>query len=117
MSGWVGYITSRYGNPANAIAFHNANNWYDQGGIANGPGYFAKKTLEPERVLSPVQTRSFERLVRTLEHGDVPAVPVFPNKLRLVVRGQEFDAYIEGVAGGVNDNDRAYGAKLSRMRS
>lgn len=28
----VNYISGRYGNPAGAIAFHNANNWYQQGG-------------------------------------------------------------------------------------
>lgn len=29
----VGYVAERYGTPAGAIAFHNANNWYKQGGI------------------------------------------------------------------------------------
>ena len=29
----VGYIRDRYGNPSGAIAHHDANNWYQQGGI------------------------------------------------------------------------------------
>lgn len=39
---------------------------YDQGGIASGPGLLAKRTLDPERVLSPRQTVAFERLVDTV---------------------------------------------------
>lgn len=27
------YIKDRYGSPANALAFHNANNWYSDGGV------------------------------------------------------------------------------------
>ncbi|MDH6678453.1 hypothetical protein M2284_002656 [Rhodococcus sp. LBL1] len=40
---------------------------YDQGGIANGLGMMPKWTLEPERVLSPQQTRAFETLVKVLK--------------------------------------------------
>ncbi|MDH6282799.1 transglycosylase SLT domain-containing protein [Prescottella agglutinans] len=40
---------------------------YDQGGIANGLGMMPKWTLEPERVLSPQQTRAFETLVKLLK--------------------------------------------------
>lgn len=44
---------------------------YDQGGIANGLGYMPKATLEPERVLSPRQTKSFENLVTNLTTNPV----------------------------------------------
>lgn len=54
------YIKDRYGDPLKARAFWEANNWYDQGGIANGIGFMAKGTLSPERVLSPSQTAAFE---------------------------------------------------------
>lgn len=67
------YITDRYGDPQAAWAFWQnpqpnpyGGNWYDQGGIANGIGVMAKNTLEPERVLSPDQTRAFEMLVPML---------------------------------------------------
>lgn len=56
----VRYIQQRYGTPSAAVAFHDANNWYDQGGIAEGVGLMAKGTLDPERVLSPRQTEAFE---------------------------------------------------------
>lgn len=43
------------------------NQGYDQGGIANGIGMMPKFTLEPERVLSPQQTKAFETLVKVLK--------------------------------------------------
>ena len=57
------YIKDRYGDPLKAKAFWEANGWYDRGGLANSVGYMAKATLEPERVLSGVQTSAFDRLV------------------------------------------------------
>ena len=39
------------------------NRFYDRGGEASGLGYMAKNTLSPERVLSPEQTISFNKLV------------------------------------------------------
>lgn len=62
------YIEDRYGNPVEAEKFWRANNWYDRGGRATGVGHMLKNTLEPERVLSPEQTRAFEDLV----YGQLP---------------------------------------------
>ncbi|AYB69446.1 tail length tape measure protein [Corynebacterium phage Juicebox] len=62
------YIEDRYGDPVEAEKFWRANNWYDRGGRANGVGHMLKNTLEPERVLSPDQTRAFEDLV----YGQLP---------------------------------------------
>jgi hypothetical protein len=59
----MGYIKSTYGSPAAAWQFHLAHNAYDKGGIADGMGWMPKKTLKPERVLSPQQTKSFDRMV------------------------------------------------------
>lgn len=42
-------------------------NPFDSGGIANGTGFMPKNVLEPERVLSPEQTRLFEALVAALQ--------------------------------------------------
>jgi tape measure domain-containing protein len=61
------YVHERYGNATNAANFWRAHHWYDQGGIATGQGFMAKNTLSPERVLSPAQTRSFDRLTRVLD--------------------------------------------------
>ena len=44
---------------------------YDQGGIASGIGYMPKATLEPERVLSPRQTKAFEKLVNNITTNPV----------------------------------------------
>ena len=41
-------------------------NPFDSGGIANGTGFLAKNTIEPERILSPEQTALFEALVQAL---------------------------------------------------
>lgn len=41
-------------------------NPFDTGGIANGTGILTKNTIEPERVLSPEQTKLFEALVQAL---------------------------------------------------
>ena len=57
------YVKDRYGDPLAAKAFWEQNGWYDQGGIANGIGVMGKNTLEPERVLSPEQTRAFEAML------------------------------------------------------
>jgi SLT domain-containing protein len=57
------YIGQRYGSPSKALAFHNANNWYDGGGVANGRGIMMKNVISPERVLSNRQTAAFEELV------------------------------------------------------
>jgi hypothetical protein len=42
---------------------------FDEGGVANGIGIMPKRTIQPERVLSPRQTSAFERLVSALEGG------------------------------------------------
>jgi len=47
---------------------------FDSGGIARGIGSMPKNTIKPERVLSPRQTESFDRLVEVLERqGSGPA--------------------------------------------
>jgi hypothetical protein len=63
------YVSQTYGSPANAYNTWASRNphWYDAGGLARGRGLMAKATIEPERVLSPAQTRSFERLTRVLD--------------------------------------------------
>lgn len=45
----------------------DAINPFDSGGIATGTGVLTKNTIEPERVLSPEQTRLFEALVESLQ--------------------------------------------------
>lgn len=42
---------------------------FDEGGVARGTGMMPKATISPERVLSPRQTQSFERLVDALSSG------------------------------------------------
>jgi phage-related minor tail protein len=46
---------------------------FDSGGLARGVGMMPKATLQPERVLSPSQTRSFDRLVDALTSGKTVA--------------------------------------------
>lgn len=62
------YIRDRYGNPSAARRFWEANNWYDDGGIARGRGIMMKDIIRPERVLDADMTRSFdEKLIPILE--------------------------------------------------
>lgn len=65
------YIRGAYGDPLNAWAYHRAHGTYDSGGVARGTGWMPKQTIKPERVLSPKQTESFDRLVTLLERGGV----------------------------------------------
>lgn len=44
--------------------------WFDRGGEASGVGFMEKNTLEPERVLSPQQTKSFARMVPIMSSLD-----------------------------------------------
>lgn len=45
--------------------------FFDDGGVAAGVGLMPKATIRPERVLSPQQTESFDRLVAALTAGDL----------------------------------------------
>ena len=42
-------------------------NPFDSGGVAYGPGMMFKNTIQPERILSPEQTRTFDRFVHDLD--------------------------------------------------
>lgn len=44
---------------------------FDEGGVASGVGLMPKATVRPERVLSPSQTASFERLVDILDAAGI----------------------------------------------
>lgn len=71
----LNYIRSRYGDPIGAKAFWQSHNWYDQGGVATGVGWMYKGTPEPERVLSPAQTRAFDSLVAAVSAQGIPTAP------------------------------------------
>lgn len=60
----IKYIQQRgdyNGSPTRALQLWNSRSphWYDEGGIATGTGVMQKNVLEPERVLSPRQTKAF----------------------------------------------------------
>ncbi|MFC8531938.1 transglycosylase SLT domain-containing protein [Nocardia sp. NPDC057227] len=63
------YIEQRYGDPASAWSFWQAQNphWYDQGGVAVGKGLMAKNIIRPERTLSPHQTETYDSVLPLLE--------------------------------------------------
>ncbi|WVX88671.1 tape measure protein [Gordonia phage Birdsong] len=75
------YVGERYVDPLRAKAHHEANNWYDQGGIAQGIGVMQKNVLKPERVLSPSQTEAFESGMRNGFSGDAGEVVARLDKL------------------------------------
>lgn len=65
------YIKGRYGSPLAAWAHSQRTGWYDQGGLLRPGQTGINMTRLPERVLSPAQTRSFDRMVRVMDrsHG------------------------------------------------
>jgi hypothetical protein len=65
------YIQNVYGTPLNAWSqwLSRSPHWYGFGGIASRPSLIGVGDTGPERVLSPAQTRSFDRLVRVLDRG------------------------------------------------
>lgn len=54
------YALSRYGSLSSAYGRAGG---YDRGGLARGMGWWPKYTNEPERILSPSQTKLFERMI------------------------------------------------------
>lgn len=71
----LGYIHDDYGDPLGAQRFWQSHGFYDQGGVASGIGLMPKNILEPERVLSPPQTRAFDTLVSSIVSGGSYPVP------------------------------------------
>ena len=82
------YVADRYQLPTKAKAFHEANNWYDQGGIASGRGHMLKNILEPERVLSPDETSAFQDGMRRGFKGDDSALIAKLDQLVKVIIAQ-----------------------------
>lgn len=74
------YIADRYGDPLAALNFHYGHNYYDKGGIANGTGFLAKNTIDPERVLSPRETVAFEQMV-----------PIMSGLVKMFGKSSQFD--------------------------
>lgn len=93
----LNYIKGRYGSPTSAWAFwqRQSPHWYDAGGLAHGVGYMAKNTIKPERVLSPRQTASFDRLVDLIGAGDIGGGNV---EVRVFIGNEEIDRRVEVVA-------------------
>lgn len=64
------YISSKYGSPAAAWAFHQSHNWYDQGGMLEpGMTMAINRSGGPERILTRSQTANFDKLIQLLENG------------------------------------------------
>jgi hypothetical protein len=63
----LNYIKDRYRDPIGAWEHWQRNRSYDGGGVARGRGVIVKNTLERERVLSPQETNTYDRLLPLLE--------------------------------------------------
>ncbi len=60
-----------YGEPTRSNHFDHIHWAMDRGGLARGVGFMPKLTSRPERVLSPAQTKAFERLVDVLDRSRI----------------------------------------------
>lgn len=69
--GLLGGFATVLGTGATAAGMDIHSGVFDEGGVGNGIGYLPKATLAPERVLSPRQTESFDRLVTALTNGNL----------------------------------------------
>ena len=72
---------------------------YDRGGIASGIGYMPKATLKPERVLSPRQTKAFEKLVNNITTNPV---------LNALSRIPSVNSKLGNLAGETNNSKNYY---------
>ena len=67
ITGFLNYVSQRYGTPAAAWAHEEKYHWYDQGGWL-GPGSSGgNATGKPEAVLDPQQSDAFLKFVQVLE--------------------------------------------------
>lgn len=71
LNGVLSGITTLFGGLFGGLATVIPGLPFDQGGVATGMGLMPKATIRPERVLSPQQTQSFDRLVNALTSGKV----------------------------------------------
>lgn len=68
LTGLLGGVTTLLGGLVGGLA----DLWpFDEGGVAHGMGFMPKATIQPERVLSPQQTKSFDTLVDALTSGRI----------------------------------------------
>ena len=70
-------------------AIQNAATVYAKGGIADftGPAWLDGSPQDPERVLSPYQTKLFEAMVEALERASKITIPSMPNYGDIVSNG------------------------------
>ncbi|QAY17545.1 tape measure protein [Gordonia phage Bradissa] len=111
------YVGGRYGDPLRAKEHHEANNWYDDGGIGRGIGDMQKRILEPERVLSPRQTTAFEEMVRRNfqpgQGGSDAVVAKLDQLIRLIAEGSGGDAYLIRDSEGTRRAEKVQKKKIS----
>ena len=66
---------------------------FDFGGLALGKGFLLKDTIEPERILSPTQTKIFDRLVNIMDH--MPLLKTNINPVNITNRSSGVPAEIK----------------------
>ncbi|QZD97536.1 tape measure protein [Gordonia phage LonelyBoi] len=111
------YVGGRYGDPLRAKEHHEANNWYDAGGIGRGVGDMQKRILEPERVLSPRQTTAFEEMVRRnfqpAQGGSDAVVAKLDQLIRLLAEDTGGDTYLVRDSQGTRRAEKVQKKKIS----
>ena len=71
IGGLLGDVSGLFGEIGNGVKKKVLGGLFDSGGVASGLGFMAKGTVQPERVLSPRQTRAFEAaLARDFQPGE-----------------------------------------------
>ncbi|MFG2678297.1 phage tail tape measure protein [Streptomyces sp. NPDC048392] len=106
------YALGAYGSLPSA---YNRAGGYDSGGLARGVGFLPKNTPKPERVLSPRQTASFDRLVDLVAQGGMSTGGQFTGQL--VLDSGELLGVIQGTVRPMIQNAQdkaAHRAKVGR---
>lgn len=99
-------ITGEGGNGWAKVSYKGINGYaskqyltYDQGGLAMGKGMFLKDVQVPERVLSPQQTKSFDKLVNNLTTNPV---------LAALTKNVKGTSSLKGLVGGSGETKQYY---------
>jgi hypothetical protein len=108
------YVAARYGSWENAQRFWEAHHYYDGGGmLMPGTTMATNATGQPERVLSPAQTRVLDQILAAVSGGGVSQVGTASGELLEELRQQ--NGLLRALRGDV-DQTGSFNALIGEVR-